>query len=137
MLKDYPNYDSLSQIEENYRNKYRRINAFYRSIQEACQKFLNHFFGKSQRYINKLQYFNDFRKAVIEWYYLATIFESDHNYGESSDREYEFRQKYEFLFPGIVIHAYSNTIVEKIHDTPDDPVNFIADSVNFSILSEK
>lgn len=135
LIKDYPNHDSLSQIKENYRNKYRRINAFYQSIQETCQKFLNHFFGASQKYMDKLKYFADFRDAVIELRLLERYVVDD-NYEEYSDRLYDYRKKYEFLFPGIVIHAYSDTITEKIYDSPDDPINFILENTNFRILSE-
>ena len=133
LLKDYPNHDSLSQFEESYRNKYRRINAFHESIHTACRKFLNHFFGKSQRYMDKAKYFKDFTDAAIEIY----IYREKLNEEDYSDYLGDFAVIHEYLYPSIINNVHSQRVKDIMWDSPDDPRNFLLDKVNFSILSEK
>ena len=132
LLKDYPNYSQLSSIQESYRKKYLRIDTFYHSINTACQRFLNHFFGESQKYMNKSQYTQDFKNAVLE---LQMNKEKLDDY-ELLDFEYDFRIKHKHLFPAILQNVHSQRVLDIIHDSPDDPLNYIYDKVNFDVLTK-
>jgi hypothetical protein len=145
LLKDYPNYFELFPLsqEERYRKKYLRIYSFYTSVDETCQEFLNHFFGESQRYMDKTEYLKDFRDAITDFQistekirrkYGFNYEEHDSYLGEYYDYLYDFKKKYEFLFPGILLNM-DHVIQSRIRDTQDDPRYYILDSIDFGILS--
>jgi hypothetical protein len=130
LLKDYPNHFQLSQVQESYRKKYLRISSFYQSVDEGCQAFLDHFFGESQRYINKAEYLKDFKRDCIEMY----ISRQKLNDEEFSDYFSDFRYNHRKLYPAIINNVHSRRVRDDIWDSTDDPRNFIANVIDFFIL---
>lgn len=124
LVKDYPEYTNFKLKKCSYRIIYINMFSFHSEIRKSAQIFLNHFFGESQKYMNKDLYLQDFKNEILKLFFRLRKFV----YAEFYDEFYKAMKKFpNSLKPNIITNILnSNTVAaDRLFGTEDDPNEFI------------